>query len=183
MNKGRNEGSCHEPVTRPSRASPVTLVTRSTACALRGERFDWQKIGQVAASGFSSSGSTGVVFLYTVSSSRKTVRAASWDSGSWSQFHILSCLQCPDDNHSQRKVMLVGTYTGSKWLSCWWHDKSKTKEQDWFYDNEWSLIYQSGNTSGEARRCFCADPRTLILETRSKLWQQQGRRNMCSHCY
>lgn len=38
-------------VTKPSRAVTVTtLVTRSTACALRADSFDWQKISQVIGS-------------------------------------------------------------------------------------------------------------------------------------
>ncbi|KAG8501546.1 hypothetical protein CXB51_004044 [Gossypium anomalum] len=61
------------------------VVTRSTACALKGESFDRQKFSQEPISGFSD---TTVErpwdFSYTVCSSKRRVRAASRDSGSWS---------------------------------------------------------------------------------------------------
>lgn len=42
--------SCQEPKTRPSR--PI-LVTRRTACAFKGESFDWQRFSQEPISGCS----------------------------------------------------------------------------------------------------------------------------------
>lgn len=73
---------CQEPKTRPSRA---ILVTRRTACALRGESFDWQKFSQEPISGCSDTvGVRSWNFSYTVCNSRRRIRAASLDSGSWS---------------------------------------------------------------------------------------------------
>lgn len=74
---------CQEPITRPSRA---IFVTRSTACALKGESFDWQKFSQESISGLSDTvaGAESCDFSYTLCSSKRSVRAASLDSGSWS---------------------------------------------------------------------------------------------------
>jgi hypothetical protein len=73
---------CQEPKTRPSRA---ILVTRRTAWALKGESFDWQKFSQEPISGCSDTvGVRSWNFSYTVCSSRRRIRAASLDSGSWS---------------------------------------------------------------------------------------------------
>lgn len=78
------DNSCQDPITR---ASLVILVTRSTACALKGDSWDWQKFSQEpVVSGCSdiALGSSSWDFWYTAWSSRSRVLAASLDSGSWS---------------------------------------------------------------------------------------------------